>query len=68
MQHANLNYVDFFQHGIRGAKEFLLKESPESSSAARFRMKIFYVLDYLFRAIAYSFILRLAYRFLVSLW
>ncbi|KAH8248505.1 hypothetical protein KR026_007757 [Drosophila bipectinata] len=68
MQHADINYVDFFQHGIRGAKEFLLNESPESSSAARFRMKIFYVLDYLFRAIAYSFILRLIYKFLISLW
>ncbi|KAH8258935.1 hypothetical protein KR038_009455 [Drosophila bunnanda] len=68
MQHANINYVNFFQHGIRGAKEFLLKESPNSSNAARYRMKIFYVLDYLCRGIAYSILLRLIYKFLVSLW
>ncbi|EDX02432.1 putative fatty acyl-CoA reductase CG5065 [Drosophila yakuba] len=68
MQHANINYTEFFQHGIRGAKEFLLKESPESSSAARFRVKIFYVLDFLCRGIVYSFLLRLIFRFLVRLW
>ncbi|KAH8408809.1 hypothetical protein KR009_000564, partial [Drosophila setifemur] len=68
MQHANINYVDFFQHGISGAKEFLLKESPVSSSAARFRLKIFYVLDYLCRAVVYSFLLRLVYKLVVSFW
>ncbi|XP_034124495.1 putative fatty acyl-CoA reductase CG5065 [Drosophila guanche] len=68
MQHANIDYVEFFQHAIRGAKEFLLHESPISSKSARFRMKIFYVLDYLCRAIVYSFLLRLIYRFVVSLW
>ncbi|XP_017871912.1 PREDICTED: putative fatty acyl-CoA reductase CG5065 [Drosophila arizonae] len=65
LQHANINYVDFFQNGIRGAKEFLMNESPESSSGARFRMKVFYVLDYLCRAIVYGFLLRLVYRLAV---
>lgn len=68
MQHANINYVEFFQHGIRGAKEFLLNESPDSSKAARFRVKIFYVLDFVCRGIVYTFLLRLIYKFVVSLW
>lgn len=40
-----------------------MHESPESSSGARLRIKIFYVLDYLCRAIVYTFILRLIYKF-----
>ncbi|KAH8295970.1 hypothetical protein KR018_007701 [Drosophila ironensis] len=68
MQHANVDYVEFFQNGIRGAKEFLLNESPESTKAARSRMKIFVVLDFLLRAVVYSFLVRLAFRFLVSIW
>ncbi|EDW62997.1 putative fatty acyl-CoA reductase CG5065 [Drosophila virilis] len=67
LQHSNINYVDFFQNGIRGAKEFLMNESPESSSKARLRIKIFYVLDYLCRAIVYGFLIRLIYRFAVRL-
>jgi len=65
MQHSNINYVEFFQNGIRGAKEFLLHESPESSSGARLRIKVFYVLDYLCRAVVYGFLLRLVYRFVM---
>ncbi|KAM8720842.1 hypothetical protein ACLKA7_006826 [Drosophila subpalustris] len=65
MQNSNINYVEFFQNGIRGAKEFLLNESPISSSGARLRIKIFYVLDYLCRAVVYGFLLRLIYRFVM---
>lgn len=65
MHNSNIDYVDFFQHGIRGAKEYLMHESPESSSGARMRIKIFFVLDYLFRAIAYGFLLRLVYRYIM---
>lgn len=65
MHNSNINYVDFFQNGIRGAKEFLMHESPDSTSGARLRIKIFYVLDLLCRAIVYSFLLRLVYRFIM---
>lgn len=65
LHNSNINYVEFFQNGIRGAKEYLMHESPESSSGARLRIKIFLVLDYLFRAIVYSFLLRLMYKFIV---
>ncbi|ALC49445.1 CG4020 [Drosophila busckii] len=65
MQHSNINYVEFFQNGIRGAKEFLLHESPESSSGARLRIKIFYVLDTFCRVVVYGFLLRLAYKLVV---
>ncbi|KAH8394392.1 hypothetical protein KR222_001129 [Zaprionus bogoriensis] len=67
MHNSNLNYVEFFQNGIRGAKEFLLNESPDSSRGAKLRIKIFFVLDYLFRAIAYSSVLYLVYKFLMRL-
>ncbi|KAH8411241.1 hypothetical protein KR215_000913 [Drosophila sulfurigaster] len=65
LQHSNINYVEFFQNGIRGAKEFLLSESPDSSSGAKLRIKIFYVLDWLCRIVVYGFLLRLIYRFVM---
>lgn len=67
MQHSNIDYVAFFRNGIRGAKEFLLHESPDSSSAARFRIKIFYVLDFLFRTVIYSAIVYLLFKFVVKI-
>ncbi|KAH8387028.1 hypothetical protein KR093_004172 [Drosophila rubida] len=65
LQHSNINYVEFFQNGIRGAKQFLMNESPDSSSGAKMRIKIFYVLDTLCRIVVYGFLLRLVYRFVM---
>ncbi|KAH8300923.1 hypothetical protein KR044_004715 [Drosophila immigrans] len=65
LQHSNINYVEFFQNGIRGAKEFLLNESPDSSKGAKTRMKIFFVLDTVCRVLVYGFLLRLVYRFVM---
>ncbi|XP_030380941.1 putative fatty acyl-CoA reductase CG5065 [Scaptodrosophila lebanonensis] len=65
MQHSNIDYVKFFRNGIRGAKEYLLKEPPDSSRGARFRVKIFFVLDTTFRFLLYGLLLRLLYKFFI---
>ncbi|EDW75357.2 uncharacterized protein Dwil_GK20125 [Drosophila willistoni] len=67
MQHSNIDYVAFFRNGIRGAKEFLLGESPNSSKAARFRLKIFYILDFTIRAVIYGFLMFLLYKLLLKI-
>ncbi|EDV91851.1 putative fatty acyl-CoA reductase CG5065 [Drosophila grimshawi] len=67
MQYSNIDYVKFFRNGIRGAKEYLLHETPESSRGAMLRIKIFYVLDCLFRAIVYGFLLRIVYKLAVRI-
>ncbi|KAI8128070.1 putative fatty acyl-CoA reductase [Lucilia cuprina] len=64
MCYSDFDHEKFISHGIKGAKQFLLKESPEASNQAKMRLKIFLVLHYLIQFIGVFLIGKMLIRYL----
>ncbi|XP_061395538.1 putative fatty acyl-CoA reductase CG5065 [Musca vetustissima] len=64
-----LHYVEadkevFLANGIKGAKEFLLKERPVASPQARLRLRIYMILHNILKYVGLYYLLRYIYRVL----
>lgn len=66
LKYIHLDKTLFIANGLKGAKEFLLKEKPEASPQARMRMRIFQVLHYLIQFLGVYYMMRFALRSLYA--
>uniref|UniRef100_A0A1I8NAX1 Fatty acyl-CoA reductase n=1 Tax=Musca domestica TaxID=7370 RepID=A0A1I8NAX1_MUSDO len=62
MHYIEFDKKVFLANGIKGAKQFLLKERPIASPQARLRLRIFMVLHYTLKYTLYYYIVRYIFR------
>ncbi|XP_073829399.1 fatty acyl-CoA reductase wat-like isoform X2 [Musca autumnalis] len=62
MHYIDMNKKTFLENGIKGAKQFLLKEPPVASPQAHLRLRIYVVLDYIVKYSILYYMLRYIYR------